>query len=268
MLIEEEGSTYVADNDSDSDEARVLRPLQAAACTYRIAFGARAGQQVLTRQALEQLCRYVTRPARANERVEANASGQVVLKLKTAWRDDTTHRVMSPLEFMQRLAALVPRPRLHLIRFHGVLAPNAKLRAPVVPQAVSQAPELAAQEAKPAACEAGCAHHRPVRLSWAKLLKRVFEIDMEHCPNCGGELKIIAAILEQPVIEKILTHLGLQARKPTEAGWRSGVTRRMRPRRTIFGGAIKAQQSSVTFKDRNTRVESRVQAPWRRKKGV
>jgi len=55
---------------------------------------------------------------------------------------------------------------------------------------------------------------RPVRLSWAKLLKRVFEIDMEHCPNCGGQLKIIAAILEQPVIEKILTHLGLQARAP------------------------------------------------------
>ena len=45
----------------------------------------------------------------------------------------------------------------------------------------------------------------------AKLLKRVFELDLEHYPNCGGELKIIAAILEQPVIEKILTHLGLQA---------------------------------------------------------
>ena len=40
---------------------------------------------------------------------------------------------------------------------------------------------------------ADCAHHRRVRLSWAKLLKRVFEIDLEHCPNCGGELKIIAA---------------------------------------------------------------------------
>ena len=63
----------------------------------------------------------------------------------------------------------------------------------------------------PIECEAGCTHHRPVRLSWAKLLKRVFDIDMGHCPNCGGELKIIAAILEQPVIEKILTHLGLQA---------------------------------------------------------
>ena len=145
VLIEEQGQTTMADNDADSDEARVLRPLQAAACTYRIAFGPRAGQKVLTvqgamprdadfkqtlcadidgfslhaavrcgaddRQALEQLCRYITRPALANERVQTNAAGQVVLKLKSPWRDGTTHLVMSPLEFMQRLAALVPRPR-------------------------------------------------------------------------------------------------------------------------------------------------------------
>ena len=165
------------------------------------------------RQALEQLCRYITRPALANERVQTNAAGQVVLKLKTPWRDGTAHLVMSPLEFLQRLAALVPRPRLHLIRFHGVLAPNAKLRAQEVPQEL----EPPAQAAPPAECEANCAHQRPVRLSWAKLLRRVFDLDLEHCPNCGGQLKIIAAILEQPVIEKILTHLGLQARAPPRA---------------------------------------------------
>ena len=66
----------------------------------------------------------------------------------------------------------------------------------------------------PAACEPNCAHHRPVRLSWAKLLKRVFDLDLEHCPNCGGGLKISAAILKHPVIERILTHLDLQARPP------------------------------------------------------
>jgi len=76
-------------------------------------------------------------------------------------------------------------------RIHGVLAPTAKLRALVVPQESKSS----AQAAKPAQCEANCAHHGPVRLSWARLLKRVFEIDLEHCPNCGGELKIIAAIL-------------------------------------------------------------------------
>jgi Putative transposase len=86
------------------------------------------------RKRLEQLCRYITRPARSDERVQHNAAGQVELKCKTPWRDGTKHLVMSPLEFMQRLAALVQRPRLHLLRFHGVLAPNAKLRPLLVPQ--------------------------------------------------------------------------------------------------------------------------------------
>jgi hypothetical protein len=84
------------------------------------------------RQELERLCRYITRPAIAIERLKRDGSGDVVLQLKSAWRDGTTHIKMSPLEFMQRLAALVPRPRLHLIRFHGVLAPNAGLRAAIV----------------------------------------------------------------------------------------------------------------------------------------
>jgi hypothetical protein len=108
VLVEEEGTTYMADSDCDSDEARTLRPPQAAACTYRIAFGPRAGQKVLTlqgampretefkqtlcaeidgfslhaavlcgadaRQALEELCRYLTRPAFANERVQTSAA--------------------------------------------------------------------------------------------------------------------------------------------------------------------------------------------------
>ena len=118
---------------------------------------------------------------------------------------------MSPLEFMQRLAALVPRLRLHLIRFHGVLAPNAKLRPLVVPQGQ----EVASEAAAAAECEVQSLQARPNRISWARLLKRVFDIDMQHCPNCGaGQLKIIAAILERPVIEKILTHLGLDPQPP------------------------------------------------------
>lgn len=56
-----------------------------------------------------------------------------MLRLKSAWRGATTHIKMSAQEFMQHLAALVPRPRLHLIRFHGVLAPNAARRAAIVP---------------------------------------------------------------------------------------------------------------------------------------
>ena len=140
------------------------------------------------------------------------------LKLKTPWRDGTTHLVMSPLEFMQRLAALVPRPRLHLIRFHGVLAPNAKLRPLVVPRGPPAQAQAANEAAAAAECEvegeAEPVQARPHRISWARLLERVFDIDMQHCPNCGGELKIIAAILERPVIDRILTHLGLDPQPP------------------------------------------------------
>ena len=143
-----------------------MQALLAHSITYRIAVGPRAGRKVFTLQSLppgdegfseapgkvggfslhagvaaradergklERLCRYITRPAIANERLKRNPAGQIVLQLKSPYRDGTTHIVMSPLEFMQRLAALVPRPRLHLIRFHGVLAPHAKLRAEIVP---------------------------------------------------------------------------------------------------------------------------------------
>ena len=136
--------------------------------------------------------------------IGANRAGQVVLQLKSVFKDGTTHIVMSPLEFMQRLAALVPRPRLHLIRFHSVLAPNAKLRREIVPSPPEQATAPACDHAQGA----------PARLSWARLLKRVFDINIEHCPNCGGSLKIIAAIEDPPVIVKILAHLGLPTRAP------------------------------------------------------
>jgi hypothetical protein len=139
VLVEDMGQTWLAEPQAEGEEARTLRPLQAAAVTYRIAFGPRAGQKVLTlrgavpreatarqplcadidgfslhaavrveahdRKRLEQLCRTITRPALSDERVQLNAAGQVELKLKTPWRDGTTHLVMSPLEFMQRLAA-------------------------------------------------------------------------------------------------------------------------------------------------------------------
>lgn len=59
-------------------------------------------------------------------------------------------------------------------------------------------------------CKAETLQGRPRRIGWARLFKRVLDIDMEHCPNCGaGEPKIIAAILERPMIEKIQAHLGL-----------------------------------------------------------
>ena len=118
---------------------------------------------------------------------------------------------MTPLEFLQRLAALVPRPRLHLIRFHGVLAPNAALRAQIVPEEADQT-TVSSHETG----EAPAASTR-ARLSWAQLLKRVFAIDITTYPQCGGTLTLLAAIEDPTVTIKILTHLGLPSRAPPRA---------------------------------------------------
>ena len=101
-----------------------------------------------------------------------------------AFGRQTNWENLEPQEFMQRLATLVLRPRLHLIRFHGVLAPNTKLRSEIISSPVEQATEPA--------CDHAQAQGAPARMSWARLLKRVFDIDIDHCPNCGGSLKIIA----------------------------------------------------------------------------
>ena len=86
------------------------------------------------RDQLEKLCRYITRPAIANERRSMNEREKVIYRFKQPFRDGTTHVVLDPLDFIARLAALVPRPRLNLTRFHGVFAPNCKHRERIVPR--------------------------------------------------------------------------------------------------------------------------------------
>lgn len=95
-----------------------------------------------------------------------------------------------------------------LTPFHGVLAPNAKLRFEIIPG--SKKNKSNASNASDAVTHSSAS----VRISWARLLKRVFEIDIEHCSHCGGNMKIISAILERVAITKILNHLGLPAEAP------------------------------------------------------
>ena len=126
-----------------------------------------------------------------------------MLQLKSPWREGTTHISPAPLEFMQRLAALVPR--LHLIRFHGVLAPHARLRAAIVPGPGAHRRRACRRTRAPRAGAHGLGATAPAR---------VFDIDLEHCPQCGGEFKIIAAIEAPALLVRNLTHLALPARAP------------------------------------------------------
>ena len=117
---------------------------------------------------------------------------RAAIALKTPYDDGTTHVVLSPMEFMGRLAALVPRPRVNLTRFHGVFSPNSKLRKDLVPQK----PVEEQENQKP----------KSYSMTWAKRLKRVFAIEIVKCEKCGGSVRIIASIEDPEIIQKILKH--------------------------------------------------------------
>jgi hypothetical protein len=200
--------------------------------TYRVAVGPRAGQKVFSLQTvpagmeepgkgvaqyagfslhagigveadqrpkLERLTRYVSRPPVSGERLDLTAQGQVRYCLKTPYRDGTTHIVLEPLDFLARLAALVPPPRAHLMRFHGVFAAHAALRAAITPGGKgSGEKKRAAGPERPTP--------KAIAMNWARRLKRVFGIEIEQCARRGGRLKVIASIEEPELIERILKH--------------------------------------------------------------
>ncbi len=111
-----------------------------------------------------------------------------------------THILLEPLDFRARLAALVPPPRVHWTRYHGVFAPHAALRAAITPAGRGQGAHrhaTATERATP----------RHVAMNWAQRLKRVFAIDLAHCRRCGGRLQVIASIEDPALIQRILAHL-------------------------------------------------------------
>ena len=108
---------------------------------------------------------------------------------------------------MAKLAALVPRPRTNLTRFHGVLAPNSRYRESVTPLSTRQVKPATADVEADGPDEPDLRAGRRKGLFWAKRLKRVFNIDVSVCSACGGPMGIVASIEDPMVIGKILSHL-------------------------------------------------------------
>jgi hypothetical protein len=126
---------------------------------------------------------------------------------------------LTPLEFLDRLADLVPPPRKHRHRYHGVFAPNHKLRRAVTALAIGNIGKrreaATGGHAGNARVTDGCCDtpakprsHDTSRIAWAKLMARVGEEFPLECPACGGDIRLIAFITEPGPIRKILTHLG------------------------------------------------------------
>ena len=153
---------------------------------------------------LERLCRYVSRPPVAEDRLYRLENGDIGYFLKSEWKDGTFAVRFSPHEFIEKIVALIPQPRIHMTRYHGVLAPNHSWRDQIVP---GLPPETKSDDKKPGLTA-------KQRMTWAELLKRVFQIDLTTCPDCGGAVKFISAIMKRDVVVKILEHLNLPSEQP------------------------------------------------------
>ncbi len=136
------------------------------------------------------------------QRLTLTPDGRVCYAMKRPMHDGRTLLVLTPSEFLRKLATLVPPPRGHLVRFHGVFAPNASRRRAVVPTPDASEP---ATDTGPA---------RPSRIPWAQLFKRVFKVDVLRCAKCGGDMKIVAFIEEPEAVRKVLDCLGLPTTGP------------------------------------------------------
>jgi hypothetical protein len=189
------------------------------------------------RNALESLCRYGLRAPFSQQRLSRREDGRVAYHLRRPWPNaaGATDLVLEPCEFLRRLAALVPAPYAHLIRYHGVFAGRSRWRArlPTPPNKnadlgmplraaieseLGKEPDqhaLAASSTPPAGPRTESRRRR--HLPWAQLLRRVFFLDALTCPRCDAAMLVLALLSEPEVVRKILLHLDLPADVPAPA---------------------------------------------------
>jgi len=159
------------------------------------------------RDELEQLLRYMVRPAVATKRLSKLPNGNLKYKLKKPWTDGTTAMVFTPLELIARLASIIAPRYMHLTRYFGVLAPDHHWRSWIVPQHdTSPKRRLRDWQTKN--------KHKERYYSWHELLKRIFIIDILVCPKCGGKMRILTAINTPEIITKILVKLNKAPNSP------------------------------------------------------
>lgn len=206
--------------DAWADEAPVLAGLAAASVQGRVALGSRAGARLRRRGApwagdtapsglgpcharhngfdlhaglcvpadqrdrLERICRYALRPPVAHDHLQLTDEGQVQLALRRPWADGTTHVLFEPVEFLARLAALTPRPRINLMLYYGVLAPRAAWRSLVVQFGAAASPGAAADPDAAADDHLDATDRRHTRnYLWAELMRRSLGLDVLACPQ-------------------------------------------------------------------------------------
>ena len=158
----------------------------------------------------------VPRPKPHRGRPEPLSDGRLLYRFKRPWRDGTTHIVLTPLELLEKLSAIVPAPKTHLVRYSGIFAPAAKWRSLIVPpepgvESVSATdspgPALAhhsAKESSPGDAPVSTSRH-PRNYTWAELMKRVWALDVLECPRCKSDYAFSPLFTRPTRLEKFST---------------------------------------------------------------
>ena len=203
------------------------KPLCATLDGFSLHAASRAG--ALDTKGREALIRYVLRPPIAQERVTSGPDGLVRIVLKREFSDGTIAVDLDPLSLLSRLAASVPAPRMHMVRYAGVLGSASKLRSRIVPN-----PKPVGSTGKDASVEEEQEHRRGYRC-WAKLLHASLGIDALICPRCQGRMRVIALVREPSEIRRFLANLGEPTSPPRRAPARGPPYWASRPMRVRAG---------------------------------
>jgi len=207
----------------------ITAPLSVREHGFSLHAATRAGAE--DPQGREALLKYILRPPIATERIISARDGLVRIVLKKPFSDGTVAVDMDPLSLLCRLAATVPPPRFHTVRYAGVLSSHARWRPSVVPKPAPDEPGDATRRDRASDSDApkaaGTSRYRP----WAELLRRTFGIDVEICPKRGGRMRLLALVTELKNVARFLRHLGEPTEPPPRAPardppfWQSRVLR-------------------------------------------
>ena len=187
-------------------------PARCATCDgYTVHAGVAMGPR--NRRGLERLCRYIARPPLARDRVEEQEDGTVRIQLKRPWSDGTVAIVLTRMELVERLAALVPPPHKNQVLYHGVLAPRAAWRNAVVPRPRRRSQAEREQRSADVLTRRPSTAAKPRWTPWRHLLHRTFGADGFACPNCFQRM-VLRAVVLPPATLKVLDGLEAASRAP------------------------------------------------------
>ena len=171
--------------------------------------------------AVERLARYIMRPPISLERMQWGGNGEVFYQPKgghdgRARQPGDMAEAFEPAEFLARVIMHVPEPRRHLVRYYGWYSNVSRGKRRRQDEAgIGAAPPDGRHFPSASAARDHSPDARALRRSWAQLIKRVYEVDPLLCPSCGGEMRIIAFIIDHDVVDAILRHLAkAEARSP------------------------------------------------------